>query len=574
MSLYLDGPQAVEKSATAETRDSKRQKATEKLPDSLDTFEMRINTGSRVRKRHYDDIKKSLGSSFYWSLDSRKDFAQHMTGQGWIAEVCDTEADVKIARDARPWDIIISGDSDSLGYANIHTLWPLSPNILKTIGFSREQLTALAVVSKNDYQRNIKGLGPASNFGVIKKIGHSRLIIAAYLSDPTVITKNELEATFKDSIRVFVEMRQQVMNPLRPNPTQTVYHALQERFRDLCQKRESLKDVKGSEAQLTPVEEPIMTLKFYKQPPETSAKSLPKPKTNAEKAPTSAKKPLTEMKKIGLVRSLAWRHPTVSLEVGTINANTKRVFLVFSGGMFAGVFPSGGRQKREAQRLIGIFVETLRIRMDSAEEALRIKLPPGKLTVSEEQRTKAHRDAVSDTERKILDHLCERIKPKDDDEDDDDDAADKKRENNSDLDEKANDQEGFLLSFLTFLYSGNYPRERDLKGFGARDLLPKDKDDDGDKDRGKKEKISPGIVVNYLIEWLVAGHFYKPSRRRDEIEVKMPYTPTDVVRSVAGQLAVELKKLYGNGSHELRKKVLTVQKKGVLDASIDIGIRE
>ncbi|KAF9111015.1 hypothetical protein BGX30_007799, partial [Mortierella sp. GBA39] len=54
----------------------------------------------------------------------------------------------------------------------------------------------------------------------------------------------------------------------------------------------------------------------------------------------------------------------------------------------------------------------------------------------------------------------------------------------------------------------------------------------------------------------------------------MPYTPTHVVRSVAGQLAMELKKLYGNGSHELRKKVLTVQKKGVLDASIDIGIQE
>ena len=125
--------------------------------------------------------------------------------------------------------------------------------------------------------------------------------------------------------------------------------------------------------------------------------------------------------------------------------------------------------KREAQRLIGIFVETLRIRMDSAEEALWIKLPPGKLTVSEEQRTKARRDAVSDTERKILDRLSERIKPKDDGGDDDEDAADKKRENNSDLDENANDQEGFLRSFLTFLYSGNYPRERDLKGFGARD---------------------------------------------------------------------------------------------------------
>ncbi|KAG9062067.1 hypothetical protein KI688_006789 [Linnemannia hyalina] len=244
--------------------------------------------------------------------------------------------------------------------------------------------------------------------------------------------------------------------------------------------------------------------------PETSTKSPPKPKTNVEKAPASAKKPLAEMK--------------------------KECFRLAAG------------KKREAQRLIGIFVETLRIRTDSAEEALRIKLPPGKLTVSEEQRTKARRGAASGTEREIFDHLCERIKPKDYVEDDDEDATDKKRENNSDL--------------------------RDLKGFGARELLPKDKDDDRDKDKGKKEKTSLGIVVNYLIDWLVTGHFYKPSRRRGEIEVKMPYTPTYVVRSVAGQLAVELKKLYGNGSHELRKKVLTVHKKGVLDASIDIVIQE
>ncbi|KAF9118651.1 hypothetical protein BG015_006557, partial [Linnemannia schmuckeri] len=194
-----------------------------------------------------------------------------MRGQEWIVVICDTEADVKVASDAQPDDIIISGDSDMLGYVNIHTLWrPVSktvilvyflPDMLKTIGLSRAQLTTLAVVSKNDYQRNIKGLGPASYFGVIKGIrglSDPRLIVAAYLSDPTVITKNKQEATFNDSIRVFIEMKQQqVMDPFRPNPTQAVYHALQKRFLDLCQKRESLKDVKGSEAKPRPVEEPI-----------------------------------------------------------------------------------------------------------------------------------------------------------------------------------------------------------------------------------------------------------------------------------------------------------------------------
>ncbi|KAF8928312.1 hypothetical protein BGZ47_001697 [Haplosporangium gracile] len=208
-------------------------------------------------------------------------------------------------------------------------------------------------------------------------------------------------------------------------------------------------------------------------------------------------------------------------------------------------------KKREVQRLIGVFVETLRIRMDSAEEILRIKLLAEKQTMTEEQRIKARRDAISDTKRQILDHLSERIKLKDENEDDDEnededeDAADIKRQSNSDLAEKVSNQEGFLLTFFIVLYFSNYSRERDLKGFAQRDFLHKAKD---------KKKTSAGVVVNHLIDWLVAGHFYKPLRGRDEIWVKMPYTPTYLGRSVAGQLAVEFKKMYHNGICELHKK--------------------
>jgi hypothetical protein len=161
--------------------------------------------------------------------------------------------------------------------------------------------------------------------------------------------------------------------------------------------------------------------------------------------------------------------------------------------------------------------------MDSAEETLRVKLLSEKQATTDEQRLKARRDALSDIERQILGHLCERIKPKEGGEDED--AGKTKRDSNSDLDEKVSHQEGFLLSFLCLLYFGNYPRERDLKGFGPRVLLLKDKENEEDTAKDKK-KSSAGVVVNHLIAWLVAGHFYKPIWRRDEIEVKMPYTPT------------------------------------------------
>lgn len=69
-----------------------------------------------------------------------------MHGLRWVVKVCTTEADIGIAQDAQPGDIIISTNSDMLGYASIITLWqPVSqnlilvyslPDLLATIGLS------------------------------------------------------------------------------------------------------------------------------------------------------------------------------------------------------------------------------------------------------------------------------------------------------------------------------------------------------------------------------------------------------------------------------------------------------
>jgi hypothetical protein len=181
MTLFIDGPQAVEKSLTAQTREAKRSKAMEELSKSLDVYESRLDGGLRLRKQHFVAIRTGFSSSFYWSQESRQNFAKYMQELGWTVVICDTEADVRIAREAQINDIVISKDSDMMGYASVKNLWrPVSDNcipvykitdVLLTLGISGTQLTALAVVSRNDYQRNIYSLGPAINFSVIKEIG-------------------------------------------------------------------------------------------------------------------------------------------------------------------------------------------------------------------------------------------------------------------------------------------------------------------------------------------------------------------------------------------------------------------
>ncbi|KAF9912525.1 hypothetical protein EC991_010612, partial [Linnemannia zychae] len=269
MSLYIDGPQAVEKVNTARTREETRLKALDRTEKSIDTFEERLNNGMKIRKRHFTDIKAGLASSFYWSLTSRLEFSKYMESRGWTVVICTTEADVAMARDAQPNDIIISKDSDMLAYQSVVTLWrPVSnnlilvykiPDILSTLGISRTQLTALAVVSRSDYHKNIYSLGPATNFSIIKEIGprpDARGIVAAYLAHGQVMVKNTEEETFQNSIRVFVLLQQERVEPLvQESQVQQLFPVLQDRFKELCIKHESLKNIRATGAKERPKED-------------------------------------------------------------------------------------------------------------------------------------------------------------------------------------------------------------------------------------------------------------------------------------------------------------------------------
>ncbi|KAI7817782.1 hypothetical protein BC939DRAFT_316439 [Gamsiella multidivaricata] len=121
-----------------------------------------------------------MASTFYWSLPIRASFVEYMTQAGWKIQTCETEADVAIARDCEPGDIVVSADSDMMAYPSISTLWrPIARNLIlvynlkdarRTLDFSEAQLTALAVVSGNDYGKSIYSLGAATNYSVIKAI--------------------------------------------------------------------------------------------------------------------------------------------------------------------------------------------------------------------------------------------------------------------------------------------------------------------------------------------------------------------------------------------------------------------
>ncbi|KAG0322151.1 hypothetical protein BGZ97_008501 [Linnemannia gamsii] len=44
---------------------------------SVNVFEERLNTGSRIRRQHFVDVKAGFKSSFHWPLPSRQEFADY-----------------------------------------------------------------------------------------------------------------------------------------------------------------------------------------------------------------------------------------------------------------------------------------------------------------------------------------------------------------------------------------------------------------------------------------------------------------------------------------------------------------
>ncbi|KAI8601630.1 hypothetical protein EDD21DRAFT_414735 [Dissophora ornata] len=104
--------------------------------------------------------------------------ATYLRGRGWSFPEIASEADVTIARDFKPGDIVVLQDSDMAAYENVETTWrPLSRKrflkyemVIVTkhyLQLSRVQLTVLCCVSKNDYTTNLNQMGIKTNYGII-----------------------------------------------------------------------------------------------------------------------------------------------------------------------------------------------------------------------------------------------------------------------------------------------------------------------------------------------------------------------------------------------------------------------
>ncbi|KAF9404254.1 hypothetical protein BGZ76_007034, partial [Entomortierella beljakovae] len=231
MVLYLDGKPSSEKHETQIRREEIRSNALRLATIHYESLEKRVENNQRVHKPHFIKISKNLRKAFYWSLDARESFRVYMIERGWNIKMCPFEADLAMAADCKPNDIVVSKDSDMLMYQNICTIWrPMSkskmliydiPDVLAALGVNRLQLTLLGIVSKNDYSSNIPSLGCELNFGIVKTIKGNDVeeMLKSYLSQGLVHKKNVERNNFKAPVNVFVHLIQTPLATVESTPS-------------------------------------------------------------------------------------------------------------------------------------------------------------------------------------------------------------------------------------------------------------------------------------------------------------------------------------------------------------------
>ncbi|KAF9081374.1 hypothetical protein BGX27_004954, partial [Mortierella sp. AM989] len=258
--------------------------------------------------------------------------------------------------------------------------------------------------------------------------------------------------------------------------------------------------------------------KPYKEPEHKPEKLKPKPKPKPKPKLLSDSTAKTD--KLAITRMMNYQHPTAALYIGTLSANVKRVLPDQDGlqdevvSVHVKAASEAARIKREGQMLIGKYLEHL---------------------------VKNGLESLDATDRTFLDLLCPRVNMNDVKNNADDVAevdedgdeivgiVDEDENIEDDIDEDDTDLGGsgggdnahrlFLTSLLSYLYSGNLPTKSEVAKF---------------------------------IERLERYGLHK-SRDRSEINRKMPFTPTDLLRSVVGQLKGELKRMYKKGTCDLHK---------------------
>ncbi|KAF9280726.1 hypothetical protein BGZ68_007048 [Mortierella alpina] len=223
--IHLDGAPSEEKQCTHEARLTKRTEHMEDLAGELVKMREKSEQGKWTCQTTISKITKLLHQVFVLETTDKARLVEGMQSRAGITVCeCRSESDTCIARvsTAGP-HVVVSGDSDLLAYRTIDRVlrsiprtsdfgWYKKEDILRTLELPTDlHLVLLAIVLKNDYGSNIKGLGIVRNCNIIRQIpqptdGNLDSMLQAYVAAAQAQVKKPVsKSQFNNAKRIFFD---------------------------------------------------------------------------------------------------------------------------------------------------------------------------------------------------------------------------------------------------------------------------------------------------------------------------------------------------------------------------------
>ncbi|KAF9159624.1 Rad2 nuclease [Actinomortierella ambigua] len=545
--VYVDGNRPMEKAATHAKRDAISTTSISKAEAIIDQMESRLACDKNITKSRLQAATKALNTSFKWDREARDSFVAHLRHQQVEVVLCPTEADLKIAQDCGPHDIVVTRDSDLLAYASVHSVWRLIgrgrvlvynlQDILETVRLSREQFMALCVVSKTDYGTNMQGLAAEMNSKIIREL-------TAEVGSPEPLTidhsYNNLHRRF-EGVKDMIRKRREQLWATKNGRTSAIPTWIRRHQRGKTYNRFRTIDRpppisrEGQDKASAPPllhnaryaftrrqqrldHEAPATMIQYKAKPHIEAMETDDAVPKKKRANPGLKRPLNSLRKIDVMRALDYEHPIRCPPCGSLQGCVNHVL-------------------QDAPALRQKVVSCIR---SATHQAWTLKLIVQEIIARYIDRIFTGTTHVSDEDQRLLDALCARCTPDESDE-------------NVESQDDNTPQRVFLVMFATFVVTGTRPKKRKQN--------PK---------MSQADNVNDFVTRLHELEILPLAQDTMRALPADALSL----SASTLSNLIASQIKAEIDRHYRYGSNALHKQLTKDKENGLIPASVVVDVDE
>ncbi|KAF9189781.1 hypothetical protein BGZ49_003773, partial [Haplosporangium sp. Z 27] len=258
--IFIDGQRTEEKKKTAQVRLTRSRTQLLRAKKIIDEMKANAKIGKAISSAKHKRYSRYLSQSVMLTNNDCTNLFNGLKKRGWDVVLGPGEADLAIRKRSskltRPF-AVVTGDSDLLAHCSVPVIYRPSrgefyeydvDECAKALGISRLQLTALAIVSKNDYTNNPFHFGVATNLEIIKDMNPASIdtidsILSRYCHSQSVYRRTEVDVShFKFANRVFYEGKEFVIKS--DNDVEVKNHQA-----EVVKLRDRLKEAKDEMAQ-------------------------------------------------------------------------------------------------------------------------------------------------------------------------------------------------------------------------------------------------------------------------------------------------------------------------------------